>query len=781
MALHGHVDAISRSVIEGWAIDTDHPEEAVSIAILVNGAHRGMCLTTHARTDLVLPNGVTIAGKWGFYFTFDPPLSPFIEHRIDVVETWSAEPLPNGSRTLPRPRTHIDDGARIRPILLTSTGRTGTTLLMSEFARHAAIVVGDQYPYEIKQIAYHAAAFRALAADADWQRSTTPDTMMAPEMQRIIGSNPYNMAGLFGLGGGEGALREFYQSTVPSGLATLFRRFIVTFYTTLAGAQGKAGVPYFCEKGEIDEAAVHGARLFFDAVKDIVIVRDPRDLLCSAIAFWKLRPDAAMNMLATTVPRLARIARLAGPDTVVIRYEDLVREPVPTRQTLSRFLDLDLVTWPAARAEPVPDSHRTSADPAASIGRWRNDLTAEQTEACEWAFGAYMRDFGYEPSVSPNRGDRSRSGARYDRRPEGRPEAERAASRRRIVAAEGVIAVADFNDTSLAESESGVASRQVLELEFGRGGTGEAATLAGWSPPERGFVWSNATESVLQLPPVRREGTYRLHLTVTPFTHGTALPAQRVTVMLDGRIVGSARVRDICVLRVPLPRAVSRFGRAITLTLRFPDARRPSEIFGGSDSRLLGFSLHRIGLFRADTDLSTARATPSGPDRAHPTPGGHTAPPGLTEPRPNGSARRSEAPKDWDRPFVSRVIQMARAAFTQPDLEFHALATLRDIPGYDAIRFVQLILAIETEFGITLRENEVDAIVTMGDIVTLLGGRIVEGEWTPASPAAVAPSDRADPVPLEAVPHAAAETPKPRPSFRRKSPVPNASLARSIE
>ena len=87
MALHGHVDEISRSVIEGWAFDTDRPDEAVSISILVNGAHRGMCLTTHARTDLVLPNGARLTGKCGFYFTFDPPLSPFIEQRIDVVGT----------------------------------------------------------------------------------------------------------------------------------------------------------------------------------------------------------------------------------------------------------------------------------------------------------------------------------------------------------------------------------------------------------------------------------------------------------------------------------------------------------------------------------------------------------------------------------------------------------------------------------------------------------------------------------------------------------------------
>jgi acyl carrier protein len=690
MPLTGHVDDISRSVIEGWAIDTDSPDEAISISILVNGAHRGMCLTTHARTDLVLPNGAALTGKCGFYFTFDPPLSPFVELRIDVVETWSAQPLPNGSRTLPRPLPRGDDGAGIRPILLTSTGRTGTTLLMSEFARHSAVVVGDQYPYEIKQIAYHAAAFRALAADADWERSTTPDTMLAPEMNRIIGSNPYNMAGLYGLGGESGGLRDFYQSTMPSGYATLFRRFIMEFYTTLANAQGKSSAPYFCEKGDIDEAAVHGARLFFGAVKDIVIVRDPRDLLCSAIAFWKLKPEAAMNMLTTTIPRLARIARLAGPDTIVIRYEDLVREPGATRRSLSRFLDLDLVSWPADTVEQVPDTHRTSRDPTASIGRWRNDLTPDQTEACEWAFGAYMRDFDYEPSVAA-----------------GRPVA-----RNQILVAEGTLAVADFIENSVAESEAGFPSRQVLELLFGRGGTGETSTGEGWSPPERGFVWSNANESHLRLPPIRRDGKYWLHITASPFTHGTDLPTQRVTVMLGARAVGSARARDICVLAIPLPPAVSRSGQAVTLTLRFPDARRPSDLFAGADNRLLGFSLHRIALFRVD-----ATSPLPAPVRKS-----------ARYVRANGLAEPNDDLHGAEPTMIAGVTRLLRDVFEQPELEYHPRAMLSAQRGYDVTRFVRLVLALEAEFGIVLHEDDVDSIATMGDIVGVLGCKVLDND-----------------------------------------------------
>jgi acyl carrier protein len=277
------------------------------------------------------------------------------------------------------------------------------------------------------------------------------------------------------------------------------------------------------------------------------------------------------------------------------------------------------------------------------------------------------------------------------------------------VVAEGALAVADFVENSVAESEAGLASRQVLELLFGHGGTGETSMGDGWSPPERGFVWSNAPESHLRLPPIRLAGQYWLHITASPFTHGKEFPTQSVALMIDGRPAGTARARDICVLAIPLPPAVSRSGREVTLTFRFPDARRPSEVFGSDDDPLLGFSLHRLALFRVD--VAGDSLLPTGPVAAT-----------------DGDLRRSETSGDTDELVLARIMGLLREAFERPELEYRPSSTLRGIQGYNAAKFVRLVLALEAEFGIVLHEDEVDSIATMGDIVALLRGKALDSD-----------------------------------------------------
>jgi hypothetical protein len=611
MPLFGYVDRISRSLVLGWAVNPDQHDSQVWLSIHVNGVHRGTCLTQHRRPGVTLPGGEPAPENCEFRFQFDPPLSVFDEHRIEVSEIWSGEVLPNGNLTLPRPLP-TEPRDNWTPVILTSTGRTATTLLMSEFARHPAMVLADRYPYEIKQLAYYSAAFRALVADADRERSTHPDTMLAPETRHFIGSNPYNDPGLFDIAAPEQRLREFYELTLPSAYAATFRDVIAKFYAILARSQGKPTASIFCEKGDIDEASRSGARLFFGTVREIVLIRDPRDLLCSAMAFWNFSAEEAMAVLRSGLSRLARIIRHAGSDTLVMRYEDLLLDPVASRLAIANFIGLERPTQPAEATGGLFERHGTAGDPAASIGRWKRDLSPELIAACDASFGGFMRDFNYKP-------------ANATQWPAPAVGTARTRDKADLLAAQGGQDVVSLlADLAGDDDDAGQESTQLLALNFGDRENGNSFLRRGWSVPEDGYVWTSAAECILSLPAIRQRDAYRIYVVGDPFVHAARLPVQRMTVLLNGIDVGTACVRDRCVIEVPVPPAVASTEKPVTLTLRLPDAARPADVEASVDTRLLGFALRRIVLCRVASTVSAARQFPTYP-RATEYPGNMAA------------------------------------------------------------------------------------------------------------------------------------------------------------
>ena len=54
--LRGHVDLVSRTRIEGWAQNEQHPEAPVCLDILVDGKCIGQVLANRYRADLLRPD-----------------------------------------------------------------------------------------------------------------------------------------------------------------------------------------------------------------------------------------------------------------------------------------------------------------------------------------------------------------------------------------------------------------------------------------------------------------------------------------------------------------------------------------------------------------------------------------------------------------------------------------------------------------------------------------------------------------------------------------------------
>lgn len=195
---------------------------------------------------------------------------------------------------------------------------------------------------------------------------------------------------------------------------------VSSFYRALAAPEAApgtspaaaGGITHFAEKFVPDHQARLTAALFPDH-REIVLVRDFRDMVASIIAFNRkrgyadfgaeqARDDADLaDVLATSVSDLMRVADERS-DALVVRYEDLVQNE---RRVLMQILDhlgldssagmVEQVSAAAHRALTAMAEHRSAPSVMESVGRWRTDLSSEVARACGDAFGAALSRFGY--------------------------------------------------------------------------------------------------------------------------------------------------------------------------------------------------------------------------------------------------------------------------------------------------------------------------------------------------------------------------------------------------
>ena len=394
MKLRGFVDDISRRGVRGWAIDMEQPETPRELIVRVDGHDVHRVKADKPRPSLRESLGQGVSGNHSFSLTFARSLPSFMALEVEIVDAASGQLLPNGSRQLKGVRREV---APLRPILVISTGRSGTTLLMSEFLRHPRIAVADRYAYEVKLLTYYSAALKVLTADMDRTNSTNPDNIFDKIGQYRIGHNPFNAVGFYNIVRNKAAMARLFEEEIPNDYAAMFRRFIEKYYDLVRIDQGKTDAVYFAEKVDLDEAARNGPRVMFGEVKEIALVRDPRDFFSSAKTFWKLESRQALDMIKTTIPRLQAVAQSGAGTVLTLRYEDLVDDPAATRGRLYQFLGLrddDDATTLGDGA--LFQRHGTSASVGSSIGRWRKDLTAEEVQAVNQTFASYMEAFGYQ-------------------------------------------------------------------------------------------------------------------------------------------------------------------------------------------------------------------------------------------------------------------------------------------------------------------------------------------------------------------------------------------------
>ncbi len=389
--LIGHIDRADRHYLAGWAVDTDHPEAHVEVSVVVNDQQWKRVIADSPREDMK-KHGSYGDGCHGFTYLFDRPMSVLESYRVEIVGRLHGTTKPLAATLVAKIPAIAQQK---QPILITASGRSGTTVLMNHLRKSPTIVIADKYPFEMKLLTYYSKAFDLLTAPGNHTVSSQSDALNFDRDH--LGSNPFNHHEFESILPDSSAVYSFFEKDVPPKLVQTFTSIISDFYNLLADRTGRFDCRYFAEKVDIRHATRNFSRIAFSGVKEIVLIRDPRDLFCSYRAFWQSRPDESIAALKDITDRILTLSRSLDSNRMIfVKYEDLVRRRDDTLHKISKFLELDdLLRADAAADRKLFQKHATSEDVAASVGRWRKELNAAETQLFADQFSEFLTAFDY--------------------------------------------------------------------------------------------------------------------------------------------------------------------------------------------------------------------------------------------------------------------------------------------------------------------------------------------------------------------------------------------------
>jgi acyl carrier protein len=73
-----------------------------------------------------------------------------------------------------------------------------------------------------------------------------------------------------------------------------------------------------------------------------------------------------------------------------------------------------------------------------------------------------------------------------------------------------------------------------------------------------------------------------------------------------------------------------------------------------------------------------------------------------------------------------RLTKVFRNTFFQPSLELDENMTANDVEGWDSLSHINLVLAVEKEFGISLTTRDVRSLKNVGDLMRLIEKKAVQ-------------------------------------------------------
>jgi hypothetical protein len=293
----------------------------------------------------------------------------------------------------------------LQPLSVTGLGRSGTTVLMRMLAEHPEICVHRVHPFEMRLGAYWMHVLTVLSGPANHFSSSHPDRFQTERL--FIGNNPF--ARFHALGP---ALRSWLGAEAPEELAAFCQRNIDAAYLRLARDQGEPPGRYFAEKHNPTYAPRLLAHVY-DGAKEIVLVRDFRDIICSMLAFDRKRQsrdfqrdnadvEAFTFRIVDEYRQLAAMWAERQASALLLRYEDLIAEPQASLRRVAEYAGIDASPAVIERMvettrldDDTTRAHRTTDNGPRSIGRYRYDMNEDLRALCLEIGADLLSGFGY--------------------------------------------------------------------------------------------------------------------------------------------------------------------------------------------------------------------------------------------------------------------------------------------------------------------------------------------------------------------------------------------------
>ncbi|MCH8209711.1 MAG: sulfotransferase [Nitrospinae bacterium] len=302
-------------------------------------------------------------------------------------------------------------------VSVTSLGRSGSSALLGFLACHPEFAVYKPFRAEARYIRYWAACFYSLSSSSSWQVPVQHIPLDSEGSHWIFGNEDDSSI----VETMEPHMHAWFKSRYTADLYRFFFDQINEHYKLVGRINNPQGNPRFiCEKfSPIDwvkpRKSMKGFMKLFPNMKEIVLVRDFRDMFCSIKAYNQKRGIKAFGVDPYDSNATYIKERLAGRADLLLthwenvknraflfKYENFVSDPGKVMKDIFEYLGASAIDIPsllekASRLKPESQKyHQTSIDVKKSVGRFRQELSPEIIDLCNKTMERPLSEFGYE-------------------------------------------------------------------------------------------------------------------------------------------------------------------------------------------------------------------------------------------------------------------------------------------------------------------------------------------------------------------------------------------------